>query len=114
MWQGEPFAFGSGRQQYRRHGCGLTNAYCGHVRLDEPHGVIYRKRAGNGAARAVDVQGYVAFGIFGFKEQQFGHNDVCHDFIYFGADKNYVIPEQAGIDVVMALSAPGGFDYGWY
>ena len=55
MRQGEAFALGTGRQEYRRHAGSGTDADRRDVRLDVLHGIVDGHACRDDAARAVDI-----------------------------------------------------------
>src|SRR5699024_6934091 len=86
--QGEPFSFGSGREQKGTHGSGHSDTDRLDVAFNMLHGIIDGEPCGNGTARRVDVQLNVFIGIFGLQEQQLGDYGVGHRVVKLAAQKD--------------------------
>src|SRR5437867_1904177 len=68
VWQSVALALCSRRQQQGSHRSTLPEAERDHIRPNELHRVIDRQSRGNGTARAVYVERYVAVRVFGFQK----------------------------------------------
>ena len=102
----------SGQQEGAHAGCD-AGAQRGHIGLDEVHRVEDGQAGAHGAAGAVDVERNVLVGVFAFKEQQLGHDEVGRLVIDRAHQEDHPVLEQARVDVVRPLSAAGLFDDHW-
>jgi hypothetical protein len=83
------------------------------VRLDVLHGVVDRETRRNHAARGVDVEGDVLLRVLGLQEQHLRDDEVGDRVVDGLAEKDDVVLEEAGIDVVSPLPAGRLLDDHW-
>ncbi len=86
--EGEALAFGAGCEEQGSHGGGLAEAVGIDVVSHEAHRVVDRKACGDIAARGVDVDVDIFFGIFGAQEEELGDDRIGDLVIDLGADKD--------------------------
>ena len=109
--QGVALALGAAAQQHRAHAGGLADAVGVHVAGEKLHGVINRQPGGDAAARRVDVEVDVLLRIGHLEEQQLGDDEVGHHVVHGRAQEHDAVHQQAGIDVVAALTPAGLLDH---
>jgi len=100
----EAFLWRTAGQQHGGDGSGLTHAGGDHVGLDELHGVVNGETRSDGAARGVDVNLNVFFGIFGLQEQHLRGGQVGDVIVNRCTDKDDVFFEQPRVNIVSALA----------
>src|SRR5450631_759302 len=101
-------------KKYGGDGSSLADASGDYVGLDELHGVVNCEARGDGAARRIDVQLNVFFGVFGLKKEHLCGGQVGDVVVNRRANKDDVLFEQPRIDIVSALAAAGLFDHHGY
>ena len=109
--QAEALALGALGEQHGRHGSRLTHADGDDIGPDEGHGVENRQAGGDGAAGRIDVDRNILFRIFRFQEQQLGDDQIGDLVVNRSAQKDDVLFQQPGIDVVRAFPTGGLFDH---
>ena len=107
--QGKPFALRAACQKERAHAGSHADTDGGNIRLDILHGIINRKTCGYNAAGAVDIQVDIFLRVLRRKEQQLRHNKACRCIVDLLAKENNPVFQQAGINIIAALSPAGLF-----
>ena len=102
--QGKALALGAGQQQKRAHPGRLADADGLHLVLDELHGVVDGQARGDGAAGRVDVKMHVLLRVFAGEKEHLRHDQVGHLVVDGRAQKDNVVAQQTGVDVVGALA----------
>src|SRR5215472_16871357 len=92
----------------------LPDAGCHHVRLHKLHCVIYRESRGDRATRRIDIQLNVFLRVFRLQEQHLRGRQVGDVIVDWRADKNDVLFQQPGIDIIRPFAAAGLFDHHRY
>ena len=93
--QRKPLALSAAGQQERAHGGSHAHADGGDIALDVFHRVVDGHTVRDGAARAVDVEADVLFGVLTLKEQKLCNNKACRSIIYLFRKKNYSILQKS-------------------
>src|SRR5215216_1880368 len=97
--QGVPLVLGTGGEQEgphrRRHAEGRSRD----VGLDELHGVVDRKTGRDAAARGVDVEVDVLFGVLALEVQELRHYGVGHLIIHGCPEEDDAVLEKPRVDV---------------
>ena len=99
------------RQQQRRHRRRLPDANRRHVILYILHRVVDRHPRRDRTARRVDVELDVLFRIFLRQKQHLRDDQVGDVVVYRRANKDDIVAEQTGVNVIGSLAAPGLLDY---
>src|SRR4029077_1845082 len=94
--------------------CRLAHTRRHHVRLHKLHGVVDRESRGDRTARRIDVQLNVFFRIFGLQKQHLRRGQIGHMIVNWRPDKNNVLLQEPGINVVRAFAAAGLFPHHRY
>src|SRR6185369_6967822 len=91
-------------KQYRSHRGGLPHANRHYVGPNELHRIVDRQSRGYRSARTVDVDRYLAIGILRFKVEQLRDHDVRDHFIDIGTEKDDVLLQEPGVNIVVPLA----------
>ncbi|MGY2984396.1 hypothetical protein ACVI1K_001743 [Bradyrhizobium sp. USDA 4508] len=100
----------AGHQKERPHRARRAHAQRVHRRLDELHGVVHRKPAGDHAAIGVDVEVDRLVGVVGFEEQQLRADQAGHRIIDLAVQEDDALAQEPGIDVEGTFAAARLFD----
>ena len=109
--QAEALALGAFGQQHRRHGRRLSHADGHDIGTDEGHGVQNREAGRDGTARRIDVNRNILLRILRFEEQQLGDDQIRDLIVNRRAQKDDVLFQQPGVNVVCAFAPRGLFDH---
>ena len=105
--QSHSLSLGACAQQESTHGCRHAHGNGGHIALDILHGVINGHARRDAAAGAVDIKLNVLVGILGFQIQKLGNYQTGSGVVDFLRQENDAVVQQAGENVIAALSAAG-------
>lgn len=108
--EGPALAGGTGSEEERAHGGGLADTEGADRGADVLHGVVDGKAGSDDAAWGIDVHVDWLGGVLGFEEEKLG-DDNGGGFVGDGTvDADDPLLEEAGEDVVGALTARGVLD----
>ncbi len=88
----------------RAHAGRLADAVGDHVVLDELHGVVDGQARGDGAAGRVDVELNILLRVLAGEEEHLRHDEVGDHVVDGRAQKDDIVAQQTGVDVVGALA----------
>ena len=88
IWQREALSFGARRQQDGSHRSSHPDAVGHHIALEEIDRVVDGHATRDHAARRIDVEMDILFGIFHLQEQQLSDHAIGHSIIDRRADEN--------------------------
>ena len=108
--QAVAFSFCSGSEQDSSHAGGLSDAVGVHLTADVLHRVVNGQACGDVTAWGVNIDADVFFGVLHLQEEELGDDRVSHAVINRRADEYNPIFEEAGVDIVGALSTPRLFN----
>ena len=103
--QGEPLALGAAGQQDRGARGGHADAVGRDRALDELHRVVDRQRAGDAAARAVDVEADALGPVLVLEEQELHHGQVGHRVVDHAFEEDDPVLEEQVAEGHLALRA---------
>ena len=108
--QGKALALGAAGQQERAHRGRHSDADGGDIALDVVHRVVDGHAVGDGAAGAVDIEVDVLLGVLTLEVEQLCHDHAGGGGVDILAQHNDAVVQQAGEDVIAALTARSLFD----
>src|SRR5664280_107699 len=111
MGQGEALAPGAGSEEDGGSRGRLPEAEGGHVRLDVLHRVVDGEQCCDVPAGRIDVEVDVLVRLFRLQEEELGANQVGHRVVDRRAEEDDPLPQEARVQVVVALSPAGGLDH---
>ena len=88
-------------------GGSLSDASGDHVWFHELHGVVNGEPGCDGAARRIDIELDIAFGIFRLQKEHLSGGQISNMIVDRRADKDDVLFQQPRVNVVSALAAAG-------
>lgn len=98
-------------EQQSAHAGGLADDDGADRALDVLHGIVDGHARSDHAARGVDVEVDVGFGVFGFQKQQLGDDEVGDVVLDLSCEEEDALLEEAAVDIVGAFAAGGLLDY---
>ena len=108
--QGKALALGAAGQQERAHRGRHADADGGDIALDVVHRVVDGHTVRDRAAGAVDIEVDVLLRVLALEVQQLRYDDAGRGGVDVLAQHNDPVIEQAGEDVIAALTARSLFD----
>lgn len=108
--QAVSFPFCSGSKQNGSHAGGLSDAVGVHLTADVLHRVVNGQARGDVTAWGVNIDADVFFGVLHLQEEKLSDDRVGHAVINRRANEDNPIFEEAGVDIVGALSTPRLFN----
>ena len=104
------FALGARRQQHGAHAGRLADAIGVHIASEKLHGVVDGQARRHAAAGRVDVEMNVLLRIRHLQKEQLCDDDIGNRVVHWHAEEDDAVHQQARINIVTALAAPGLFD----
>ena len=112
--QGKALPLGAGGKEEGPHGGRHPDTGGGYIALYKLHGVVDGHTGGDGAPWAVDIEIDILLRVLPLQIEHLGHHQAGGGIVHILAKDDNAVIEQAGEDVVGALSPVCLLHYHWH